>query len=129
MIEPRCSIVINQIIIPVDVVVGFVEAVEGVGSFTRSDVQVVVTPVVMRGSTSSTSVALRSSLSSSTYLAAGASVWGGGGRRGLSCRLIALAAAAISFSLDLGGDGWNKGGGEIGVGKFRSLDDRRVGEE
>jgi hypothetical protein len=129
MIEPRCSIVINQVIVPIDIVVGFVEAVEGMGSFPRSDVQVVIAPVVMRGSTSSTSVALRSSLSSPSYLAAGASIWGGGGWRGLPCCLIALAAAAISLSLDLGGDRWDKGGGDFGVGKFRGFDDRRVREE
>jgi hypothetical protein len=116
MIEPQRSIVIDQVVVVLDVVVSFVEAVEGVGSFAWGDVEVVVAPVMVRGGASSSSVPLRSSLSASTCLVTGARMWGWGGRRRFSYGLIALAAAAVTFSLDLRGDRWDKGGGEVGVG-------------
>jgi hypothetical protein len=129
MIEPQRSIVIDQVVVTLDVVVSFVEAVEGVGSFAWGDVEVVVAPVMVRGGASSSLVALRSSLRPSTYLLARASVWGWGGRSRFPYCLVALAAAAISFSLDFWGDGWDEGGGEVWIGELRGLDDGGVGEE
>jgi hypothetical protein len=129
MIEPQRSIVIDQVVVSFDIVVSFVEAVEGVRSLAWGDVEVIVASVMVRGGASSPSVALRPSLSSSTSLVTGTCMWGWGGWRGLSYSLIALAAAAVAFSLDLGSDGWDEGGGEIGVSEFGGFDDGRVGEE
>jgi hypothetical protein len=89
----------------------------------------IVAPIVVRGGASSSSVALGSPLGSSTYLMARASMWGWSGWRGFSRRLIALAAAAVTFPLNFGGDRRDEGGGEIRVCELGSFGDGGVGEE
>jgi hypothetical protein len=129
MIEPQRSIVIDKVVVSFNIIIGFVEAVEGMRAFSWGDVEVVVAPVVMRRGLSSTSVALRSSSRASSYLVAGASVWGGGGWRGLSRHLVTLAVTTIALSLNFGGNGWDEGGGEVGVCQFGGLDNGGVGEK
>jgi hypothetical protein len=129
MIEPQCSIVIDQVVVSFNVVISLVEAVKGMRALIRRNVEMVVTSVVMGGGASSASITLRPSLSSSTHLMTGARVWGWGGRRGFSRCLVTLAAATIALSLDFGSDRRDEGGGEVGVGKFGGLGDGRVGEE
>ena len=123
MIEPQRSIVIDQVVVSFDVVVSFVEAVEGVGSFAWGDVEVVVAPVMVRGGVSSSSVALRSSLRRArpSLLRGGPACGDGVGGVGFRTVWIALAAAAVSFSLDFWGDRWDEGAGEVGVGELRGL--------
>jgi hypothetical protein len=105
------------------------ETVEGMGSFSWGNVKMVVAPVVVRGGASSSSVALRSSLSSSTHLVTGASVRRWGGRCGFPRCLVSLTAATIAFSLDLRSDGWDERSGKIRVSEFGGLGDGGIGEE
>jgi hypothetical protein len=129
MIEPQSSIEIDQVVVSVDVIVGLVKPVKRVGAFSGSNVEMVISTMMVRGDATTSSVSLRSPLSSSGNLAAGASVWGWGGWSGFPRGLLSLAAATIAFSLDFRGDRWDKRGGEVGVGEFRGVDDGGVWEE
>jgi hypothetical protein len=94
--------------------------------FSRSNVEVIMAAVMVRGGASSAKIPFCPG--SSADLAAGASVRGWRGWRRLSRRLIALAAAAIALALDLWGNRWDAWGGEGGVTEIGGLSDRKVGE-
>jgi hypothetical protein len=103
MIELPRSIVIDQVVVPVDVVVGIVEPFKRVWA-----------TVVMGGGAASASVAFGSPLSASSYLSTRSRGWRWGS--GFSSSLIPSTTTLIPLSLDLGGNRRNRRSGEDGVG-------------
>ena len=120
MTELPCSV--DNIVLAFDVVVFAVEVIKAIGALR-------IVWRVLEGDSATKVPSFWSSLGPSGNLSTRTGCRRGGGRCRLPGALVALAAAAVPFSLNFRGNRREEWGGEVGVREFGGLGDNWVGEE